>query len=135
MPTPASTPAATRIDRSYPGAPEHVRAVRADLRALLDGCPIADDIVLCASELAANVALHSRSRLPGATFTVRAQVHPGSYACVEVQDNGGTWHDHAPRTDRSHGLDIIRALATAWGIDGDHTSRTAWARIDWPDRL
>ena len=33
-----------------------------------------------------------------------------------------------------HGLDIVRALATDWGIDGDHTTRTIWARFDWPDR-
>ena len=39
-----------------------------------EDCPRADDVILCASELAANAALHSRSRLPGGTFTVRATV-------------------------------------------------------------
>ena len=33
---------------------------------------------------------------------------------------------------RHHGLDIIRAVADEWGIDGDHTGRTIWARFDWP---
>jgi hypothetical protein len=32
---------------------------------------------------------------------------------------------------RHHGLDIVRALADEWGIDGDHTTRTIWARFDW----
>ena len=51
-----------------------VSAVRADLRALLHDCPRADNVVICASELAANAALNSHSRLPGGTFTVRAAV-------------------------------------------------------------
>ena len=39
---------------TYPGGTEHIRAVRADLRAVLDDCSRADDVILCASELAAN---------------------------------------------------------------------------------
>ena len=49
-------------------------------------------MILCASELAANAAVHSRSRLPGGTFTVRATVSPGLHARVEVEDNGGAWN-------------------------------------------
>ena len=59
---------------TYPGGTEYIRAVRADLRAFLDDCSRADDVILCASELAANAAQHSRSRLPGGTFTVRAVI-------------------------------------------------------------
>ena len=76
---------------TYPGSPEHISAVRADLRPLLRGCPMADDVILCASELAANAAIHSHSRLPGGTFTVRAKISPGDYAWIEVEDNGGPW--------------------------------------------
>ena len=71
-------------DATYPGGTEHIRTVRADLRAVLDDCPRADDVILCASELAANAALHSRSRLPGGTFTVRAIISPGRYTRIEV---------------------------------------------------
>ena len=42
---------------TYPGSIEHVRAVRADLHALLHDCPCAEDVILCASELAANASL------------------------------------------------------------------------------
>jgi hypothetical protein len=46
---------------AYPGRVEQVSMVRADLRAMLNGCPVADDVILCASELAANAVRHSRS--------------------------------------------------------------------------
>jgi thymidylate kinase len=59
--------------RTYPARLNQIRQVRADLRAVLDGCPIADDLLLCASELATNAALHSNSRRPGGTLTVRLQ--------------------------------------------------------------
>lgn len=132
--TPATTTTRLRTTEvTYPGGTEHIRAVRADLRAVLGDCPRAGDVILCASELAANAAQHSRSRLPGATFTVRATVSPGHYARIEVQDNGGPWNQAVTGSARYHGLDIIRALADAWGSDGDHANRTIWARFDWPE--
>jgi serine/threonine-protein kinase RsbW len=120
----------------YPGGTEHiraVRAVRADLRAVLDHCSRADDVILCASELAANAAQHSRSRLPGGTFTVRAVMSPDHYARIEVQDNGGPWNQGMIDPTRHHGLDIVRAVADEWGIDGDNATRTIWARFDCPE--
>lgn len=119
---------------TYPGGAEQIRAVPADLRAFFDNCPRADDAIMCASELAANAALHSHSRLPGGTFTVRATVRPAIYARIEVEDNGGPWNQGMVDPTRHHGLDIVRALADEWGIDGDHTSRTIWARFDWPEQ-
>jgi histidine kinase-like protein len=92
---------------TYPGGTEHIRAVRADLRAVLDGCLRADDVILCASELAANAAQHSRSRLPGGIFTVRAIVSPGHYARIEIQDNGGPWNQAMIDPARHHGLDTF----------------------------
>ena len=60
MHTPAARALALRTSgATYPGSIEHVSAVRADLRALLHDCPRADDVIICASELAANAALHS----------------------------------------------------------------------------
>ncbi len=131
-PAPRTLPQRT-TEATYPGATEHIRAVRADLRAVLQGCPRADDIILCASELAANAAQHSRSRLPGGTFTVCAIVSPDHYARIEVQDNGGPWNQGMVDPTRHHGLDIVRVVADEWGIDGDHTSRTIWARFDCPE--
>jgi len=133
--TPAPTTFGLRTTEvTYPGGTEHIRAVRADLRAVLDDCPRADDVILCASELAANAAQHSRSRLPGGTFTVRATVSPGHYARVEVQDNDGPWNQAMTGPARYHGLDIIGAVADAWGSGCDRTTRTIWARFGWPEQ-
>jgi len=95
---------------------------------------MADEVILCASELAANAVIHSRSRLPGGTFTFRAKISPGDYAWVEVEDDGGPSTPAIRDSIGRHGLDIVRALATDWGIDGDHTIHTMWARFDWSDR-
>lgn len=118
---------------TYPGTPEVVAAVRADLRAILRDCPMADDVILCASELAANAAVHSHARLPGGTFTVRVVLSLGQYARIEVEDDGGPWAPAHRDAAQHHGLDIVRALANEWGIDGNHVGRAIWASFDWPE--
>ncbi len=123
------------LARSYPGDPGQVRLVRAALAPLLDGCPAADDAILISSELAANAAVHSRSAAPGGLFTVRAEVYPGEYVWIEVEDQGGSWTRGQHDDDRPHGLDLVEALAGTgnWGIDGDSDhGRSVWVRLDWP---
>jgi anti-sigma regulatory factor (Ser/Thr protein kinase) len=131
MHTPAAH--APALTATYPGDAQHIRAVRADLRKVLDDSPRADDAILCASELAANAALHSHSRLSGGTFTVQAIITPGRYTRIEVRDDGGPWNQAMVDPARHHGLDIVRAVADEWGIEGDHASRKIWARFDWPE--
>jgi serine/threonine-protein kinase RsbW len=123
--------------RAYPGRPELLRRVRADLGAVLDGCPIADETILVASELAANAVVHSSSRQPGGWFIVRAEVSPGECVWVEVEDQGEVWAGGHPRDGRPHGLDIVQAIVgeANWGSYGDAAlGRVAWARLGWPDR-
>jgi hypothetical protein len=99
----------------------------------LEDFPAAGDAILCISELVTNTILHSNSRKPGGTFTVRAEVHAGDYLCIDVEDNGGPWENHAHRDGRPHGLDIVNALAADWGVDGDPlTGWVVWARLNWP---
>src|ERR1039457_1172569 len=92
-----------------PTSAETVAFSRAYLRGLLDGCPVADDAILCASEMAANAALHSHSALPGGQFTVSAELSPGDYVWIEVEDQGGLWTPAAAEPGGGHGLDIIHA--------------------------
>src|SRR5262245_31529068 len=131
-----STPVLALVGRrasasTYPGGPEHVHQVRADVRRLLEGCPVADDVLLCVSELATNAAVHSDSSRSGGTFTVRTESRPGSDVRIEVEDDGGPWVSSIPDPTHGRGLDIVRALADDWGITTTPAGRAVWARIIW----
>jgi len=120
-------------EQVLPARPDQVRKARAFIASVLAGCPVADDAIMCISELATNSIVHSDSRKAGGTFTIRAEVHHGDYAWIEVEDNGGAWNQHAHSDGRPHGLDIVRALSAETGIDGDPiTGWVTWARLDWP---
>jgi DNA-binding XRE family transcriptional regulator len=124
-------PGSITWSRAYPGQASQVRLIRHNLRDLLNGCPAADDVILCASELAANAARRSASGQPGGQLTARALVIPGSIVRIEVTDQGGPWNwAHRP-TGIHHGHAIIHSLATDWGIDGDYRARTTWALLPW----
>jgi serine/threonine-protein kinase RsbW len=129
------TPQAITFERAYPGAASQARHVRADLTAFTGTHPAADDLVLLASELAANAAVHSRSGHPGGKFTVRVFLYPGDYAWTEVIDQGGPWTSRDRDDERSHGLDIVAAIAGAdnWGIESGPAVRVVWFRLDWAE--
>ena len=120
---------------TLPADASQVGEARRWLARNLGDCPAAADAILCISELATNTILHSNnSRKPGGTFTIRAEVHAGDYLCIDVEDNGGPWENHAHHRDgRLHGLDIVNALAADWGVDGGPlTGWVVWARLNWP---
>jgi anti-sigma regulatory factor (Ser/Thr protein kinase) len=135
MHTEAKPPEATRFHRTYPGTDDQVRQVRRDLAPVVDGCPIADDLVLLASELVTNAIVHSRSGQPGGTFTIRAEVRPGDYAWLEVEDEGGHWVKRNPDEEHGRGLAIVAALAGDgnWTVEDGNTpgSRVVWVWLDW----
>jgi serine/threonine-protein kinase RsbW len=127
-------PEAITFERDYPGTIDQPQHVRADLARLTVECPVADDLVLLASELATNAILHSRSGHPDSTFTVQAYLYLGDYAWVEVADRGGAWADVENDDVHGRGLAIVAAVAGDgnWGIDGDAAGRVAWFRLNWP---
>lgn len=131
-----TTPEAIAFERDYPGTAEQPRHVRADLANVIGDCPVADELVLLASELATNAILHSNSGHPHRMFTVRATLHPGEYAWVEVVDQGGAWARGEHDEEHGRGLAIIATVAGDgnWGIDGDEASRVVWFRLDWDGR-
>ena len=119
-------------ERAFPARPEQVRAARCFTAAALAGCPVADDAVLCVSELATNSVIHSATARWGGAFTVRVEIRAGDYVWLEVTDEGGPWRPAVP-DERLHGLEIVRELASESGIaGGPFTGWVAWARLDWP---
>jgi hypothetical protein len=121
-------------DRMVFGELGEIAGARAALHRWLDGCPVADDVVLVASELMANAVLHSLSYQ--VYFTVRAEIQV-RHVRVEVEDLGGRWdHPHCRSVDddRAHGLDIVSLLAETWGttIRSCDNRRVTWARISAP---
>lgn len=135
--TPAASPQGAALsptvqyEQVLPACPDQVQVARAFIAAVLDGCPAADDTVLCVSELATNAVLHSASRNTGGSFTVRAAIFD-DHVRIEVEDNGGHWDDRPHRDNRAHGLDIVRELAADCGRDGGPlTGWVAWARLEW----
>jgi serine/threonine-protein kinase RsbW len=117
---------------SYPGRLDQLRHMRRELAGVLDGCPSADEIILCASELAANAVQHSRSGRPGGTFTLRVEVSGGDYVRIAIDDDGGPWAAVVSSLDRGRGLVIIAALTADWGTTTGPVGRTVWALFDWP---
>jgi hypothetical protein len=130
----ARAPQPISFECSYAGTADQARQVRADLEKVAADLPVAEELVLLGSELAANAILHSRSGHPNRSFTVRAVLYPGDYAWVEVADLGGAWAGAGHGDEHGRGLGIVAAVAGDgnWGIDGDDAARVAWFRLDWP---
>jgi anti-sigma regulatory factor (Ser/Thr protein kinase) len=125
-----STATAATYQGTFSGRAGEAARVRREITSYLQDCPVTEDIVLIASELAANAIVHSRSR--GGSFAVRCQVSPGA-ARVEVEDMGGPWRPRK-HDDRPHGLDIVQALTGdgGWGTQAtDSGGRLTWARLSW----
>lgn len=123
--------AASSYAGTFPGLAEETARVRCEIAAYLDDCPVTQDMILIASELATNAILHTRSR--GSTLRVRCQLTPRA-ARIEVEDFGGPWRQRRNPGDRPHGLDIIQALTGPdhWGTQPTGTGgRIVWAQLTW----
>ncbi|WP_424536804.1 ATP-binding protein [Sphaerisporangium viridialbum] len=124
---------ATR-SHTFPGSKDQVREARRFARTWLPDHP---DAELIASELATNAIAYTRTGAPGGTFIATITVREDGTAYLEITDQGGPT-TFGPRTCTSteggRGLPLIAALATAWGIKGDHTGRTIWAELPPPSR-
>ena len=136
--TPGETTTVRRpLRRVFRGETSQVPLVRDFIRRYLDGwpCPAAavEDIVLCATELAANAVCHSRSGLPGGHLTVQIVVRPGKWVEVAVADAGGPWvtRDTGDNAECGRGLQIVSALSTQTGVVASGHGRTVWFRCPW----
>lgn len=134
----AAPPPVTRpLRRAFRGEPGQVPLVRDFVSCCLDGrrCPAeaVQDIVACATELAANAVLHSRSGLPGGHFSVEFACS-GQSVRVTVEDSGGPWAERGNGgidAECGRGLHIVAALSTDMGMTGDAAGRMAWFCCRW----
>ena len=125
--------------RVFPGRPDQVAHARRFVGRVLKGCPVADDALLCVSELASNAIRHTRTGWSG-KFQVVVWRGRAS-ACVAVLDDGSaTTPTPAPaqpgRLEESgHGLLAVQTLAAWWGHhtyrDGSTRGTAVWFRLDW----
>ncbi len=122
-----------KTTRIFPGTPEQAREARRWLDAQLTGCPDAADVILCATELVNNAVRHSASGRKGGNFHVNLQISDTAIR-VEVVDQGSNIKPHLTDAgmDAEHGrgLQLVDALASRWGITGNHTSWTVWLEMD-----
>jgi hypothetical protein len=113
---------------TFPGEISAIRGLRPVLRSFLGSCPVADDAVQLAWELAANACAHSNSGLPGGQVTLAAAQAPG-YVSVAVQDDGSDWDGNLTGAVNPHGLYLLRSLATECASIGGQNARTVWFTI------
>jgi len=136
-----------RAQHRFPGKPEKIKEVRQWLAGVLPtDCPVRDEAVLLVDELAANACKHTASGKPGGSFEVSVSVS-AALVRVEVADEGSDtepqlrsaaldsefgseWEFELPEAGR--GLQLVAALATRWGVTGDHSGRTVWCELALP---
>lgn len=136
--TAAASQAVTRsLRRTFRGERGQVPLVRDFVSRYLGGrrCPAGavQDTLVCATELAANAVLHSRSGLPGGHFSVQVAC-AGQSVRVTVEDSGGPWTERGNDdmdAERGRGLHVVAGLSADMGIIGDAAGRMAWFCCRW----
>ncbi|NRQ36297.1 ATP-binding protein [Nonomuraea sp. NN258] len=121
-----------RISRHFLGSTASITEARRFVTAFLRDWPVVQTAELIVSELATNAVRHSASGRFGGRFLVTIHADRG-HLWLGVLDEGGA---DQPRLCASRvgleggrGLLIVSALATDWGIWGDHHGRTVWATL------
>ena len=90
-------------EQVFPARPEQVGAARRFVARLLAGTPVADDAVLCVSELAGNCVSHSVSGCPGVSS-------PSGWSGTTATMSGWKWPTRAVRGGRR----LRTGGCTAW---------------------
>ena len=129
----STTTAAIPKARTFAGSAEEIRSVRQFVGQCIAGCPVADDVILLASEIATNALRHTASGRDG-TFIVLVRAAEGCTR-VEVHDLGSDTEPAIGRSDSpgesGAGLAIVETVAARWGFHGSRFGRVVWFEMDW----
>ncbi|MEP6954217.1 MAG: ATP-binding protein [Solirubrobacteraceae bacterium] len=106
--------------------PESARIARRALRAQGLSSDVAHTVDLLATEVIANAVRHAELR-DGQRIVFFARIS-ADFARVEIADPGPGFDPEVVTTD-GHGLRLLRALATRWGIECTRGCRV-WFEVD-----
>lgn len=95
----------------------------------LDG--LIDDATLLVSELVTNAVLHART-----PCRVRAEVGERTLRIHVMDEDPTVIQPIAPRggAERGHGLAMVAALSTDWGMTQHHAGKSVWFTLAETDR-
>lgn len=121
------------VTRTFAGSLEDTRAARCFALGMLEPWrdeQLAADTALVVTELATNAVLHARS-----AFSVSLALSGGAIR-ISVRDTvplGLTGVDKQLAPAPGHGLGVIAAMATRWGVETAPSGKAVWAELPLPD--
>jgi anti-sigma regulatory factor (Ser/Thr protein kinase) len=127
-------PKAALVRRRFPRRPEEVAAARQFVRGgLVRGSDAWETAQLLVSETVTS-ALDQASPASGSGSLEVGYAVVGGRLRVEVSDDGGPARlrrrIHAVRSASGRGLELVRALASRWGVRESAAGRTIWFEVD-----
>ena len=120
------------VTRTFAGSREDTRAARGFVLGMLEpwrGEQLAADTALVVTELATNAVVHA-----GSAFSVSLALSGGAIR-ISV---GDTRPVAPPGTDQElaaapgHGLGVVAAMATRWGVETMPSGKAVWAELPLP---
>ncbi|MEU9374874.1 ATP-binding protein [Streptomyces sp. NPDC048255] len=120
-------------DRLYLRSPRTVHAARQFTRDTLHAWGVTsrrDDMLLCVSELATNALRHGVP--PGRGYLLRLFGFEDATVRIEVHDSGpglSRITARPPGAEGGRGLDLVAALADAWGVLPRAPGKVVWCEF------
>lgn len=131
----APGPARLRYRRVYHGEETQIRDLRRWICGRFPECAARDDVLVVAAEFATNAVKHTGSGR-GGYFTVQVSWHRTAVLVAVADEGAATGPSLAatrdPLAESGRGLQVVRGLATRYGVTGDRDGRVVWAELSWP---
>jgi anti-sigma regulatory factor (Ser/Thr protein kinase) len=117
------------LSASFPGTPAGARAARQFVRDALtvSDHQLRDTILLLTSEVATNAVRHA-----GSEFRVGIEPLDNDGVRVEVADHSAEAPQPraaSPDATSGRGLNVVDALASAWGVDTQQDGKVVWFEV------